>query len=227
MKKRTVGIAIALILALFAPLLLMLRSESGNAAAQSPSMIPATLTAAQMTGQPPLSPLYPFEVNADPGIPTLQLITGDANTDDVALERIVDYFDAHLNELQTFFETEHPVRLKVLFAMYVVHISFVYGEATPPTSLVEYLAGTYSHCGLYTRYQAEILDAFGITWRIMYHATAEHAWVEVPIDGEWEVFDPTVNVWIDRDGNIISEVRRQILASVGTICRVYECGCRV
>ncbi|MFN8447786.1 MAG: hypothetical protein U0521_04120 [Anaerolineae bacterium] len=159
-----------------------------------------TLTAAQMTGLPPLSPEYPFESTPALDIPTSQEIVADATTDTAALDRIVGYFDAHEDALRLAFEEDDPVRLKVLYAMYVVHISTVYGEADPPTSLIAFLDSPYSHCGFYTRFQSEILDAFGISWRIMYHATAEHAWVEVPINGNWELFDPTTNVWADRDG---------------------------
>jgi hypothetical protein len=53
---------------------------------------------------------------------------------------------------------------------------------------------------MYSRYQAQILDAYGLTWRVFTHDIAEHAWVEVKIDGRWEVFDSTVNVWINTDG---------------------------
>ena len=95
--------------------------------------------------------------------------------------------------------------------MYIIHLSHVYGEVPIiPTSMLAYLQTPYSHCGIYTRFQAEILDAFGFPWRIMYHATAEHAWIEVPIDGVWELFDPTVNVWISTDGeNLLNGQPRQ------------------
>jgi hypothetical protein len=88
-----------------------------------------------------------------------------------------------------------------LFSMYVIHISHIYGVRTPPSSLLDYLYGERtSHCGMYSRYQAQLLDAFGLTWRVFTHGGAEHVWIEVKIDGRWEVFDSTVNVWINTDG---------------------------
>jgi hypothetical protein len=143
---------------------------------------------------------YPLQYDGAPGIPDLQTLTQGANDDAEALQRVTDYYDAHEQELAALFEESHPERLKALYTMHIVHISHVYGVRLAPPSLLTYLSAENSHCGMYSRYQAQILDAFGMTWRIFMHNAAEHAWIEVLIDGQWETFDATVNVWISIGG---------------------------
>ncbi len=82
--------------------------------------------------------------------------------------------------------------------MYVTHISNAYNTLDhDPIDLIAYLQQPYSHCGTYSHFEAEILSAFGMTWRIINIAGGTHAFVEVQIDGRWEIFDATTNDWID------------------------------
>ena len=58
-------------------------------------------------------------------------------------------------------DEENPTRLRALFVMFVVHISHIYGETDVPPTLIDYMKQRYSHCGVYTRFQAEILEFLG------------------------------------------------------------------
>ncbi len=131
-------------------------------------------------------------------VPTLQTIIGDAATDDQALHAITAYYDAHADQLAGQFRESNPTRLRALFVMYVTHISNDYNTLDPaPTTLIAYLDQPYSHCGTYSLFESEILSAFGMTWRIINIAGGTHAFVEVQVDGRWEIFDATTNDWVD------------------------------
>jgi hypothetical protein len=57
--------------------------------------------------------------------------------------------------------------------------------------------------------QIEINRAFGLTSRLS-SIPEYHGWVEVLIDGEWETFDSTANVWVSRPlESMIEGVERQ------------------
>ena len=148
----------------------------------------------------PLSPEYPYETTTNPGIPTLQEITAGATTDNEALQMVVDYYYTHEDWLRQTLQEDDPTRLISLYVMFVTHISQIYGEAKLPPTFLDYLKERYSHCANYSIYQADILNSFGLTWRIFFDAAAEHEWIEAKLDDHWEVFDATVNVWIDQNG---------------------------
>ena len=131
-------------------------------------------------------------------IPTLQAIVGDAATDDQALQAIVAYYDAHADQLAGQFRESNPTRLKALFVMYATHISNRYSViSTAFPNLIAYLEQPSSQCGIYAHFQAEILSAFGMTWRIIDVAGGTHAFIEVQVEGRWEIFDATTNDWVD------------------------------
>lgn len=145
-----------------------------------------------------VSPDRLFSAEPPLDVPTLQAIVGDAETDDVALQAIVAYYDDHADQLATQFRESNPTRLKALFVMYTTHISNDYHViSTDFPSLVAYLQQPYSQCGIYSQFEAEILSAFGLTWRIIEIAGGTHAFVEVMVDGHWEIFDATTNDWVD------------------------------
>jgi len=139
-----------------------------------------------LTGDPPLN------------VPDLQTITAGAQTDDEAFRAVADYYASHVSQLSVEFKETNPERLKALFAMYTTNISSIYGTLSelPPTFL-DYLQQPYSNCGPYSYYQSIILDYLGVTWRIISISGGTHQFVEANIDGNWEVFDSTVNDWID------------------------------
>ena len=139
-----------------------------------------------LSGEPPLN------------VPNLQTITAGAQTDDQAFQAVADYYNEHVAQLAAEFKETHPDRLKALFAMYTTHISSIYGAPLDnPTTFLDYLKQPYSNCGPYSYYQSVILDHLGVTWRIIEISGGTHDFVEASIDGRWEVFDATVNDWID------------------------------
>lgn len=133
-------------------------------------------------------------------VPTLQTLTANAADDDAALAAIVDYFEHSEDELAVAFKETNPTRLRALYAMYISHVSHIYAPPEPYSTFLEYVNQPYSHCGSYSENEARITRALGLETRIIEISGGTHAFVEVNVDGQWEVFDSTVNVWINRAG---------------------------
>jgi transglutaminase-like putative cysteine protease len=133
-------------------------------------------------------------------IPTLQTITDGTRTMDEALERISAYYDENRERLQSAFAETDEQRLRALFVMYTTHISHLYGPATDPADFLLYLRQPYSHCGTYTAYQTIIARSMGLTTRAVSISGDTHVWLEALIGDQWEIFDATLNVWIDHAG---------------------------
>jgi hypothetical protein len=150
--------------------------------------------------QPPVTDLV-FEQQPGPDTPTLHTLAEGAAGDEEILARVVAWYDENRETLRALWREDDDTRLAALYAMYLVHISHVYGE-TPAwdQSVTSYLSLERSHCGLYTVVQHQILDAMGIPWRQVGLDNGWHGWIEVPVNGTWEIFDATVNVWISRSG---------------------------
>jgi hypothetical protein len=127
-------------------------------------------------------------------------MTEGAATDAEAYAMIVAYYDANKARLRTLWREDNDTRLAGIFSMYVVHISTVYGETTYPASFLEYLTQPRAHCGTYSIAQAHIAQALGLTWRMWELTSGWHGWVEILVDGQWEIFDATTNQWISRSG---------------------------
>ena len=118
-----------------------------------------------------------------------------APTGDVA--EVVAYWNANADPLTALFADE--ARAKALFAMYIVHVAVPYGETTPPPyTFAEYTGRDRAHCGVYTFVQREISQALGLTVRGYEFTDGFHGWLEVEINGAWELFDSTGNIWINQ-----------------------------
>ncbi|MBI1257809.1 MAG: hypothetical protein GC204_10095 [Chloroflexi bacterium] len=137
-----------------------------------------------------------FSGEPGPDVSTLKEIVGDDTSDADILSDITNYYNANKDRLAILWREDNPTRLAGIFSMYVVHISTIYGEvATFPASLDEYLNDERAHCGTYTWAQFQIATALGLTWRTV-EFVGEHAWLEIKVDGHWEVFDATTNTWL-------------------------------
>jgi hypothetical protein len=130
-----------------------------------------------------------------PHVPTLREIISDSADETAALDRVVAYFTLNRERLAEAWRETHPDRLKALYAMIVTHISLPYGATTFPASLLEFASQEYAHCGTYTFAQVQIAHALGLTYRVI-EFVGEHAWLEVRIDGQWEIFDATTDTWL-------------------------------
>lgn len=148
----------------------------------------------------PIAPTQLFRADQPLQLPTLREITRGATTDAEAFERIVAYYDAHHEHIAAQLQEHNETRLKALFVMYIDHISHIYDGVTDPGSFLAYIAQPGSQCGLYAHYEAEILDHFGLQWRLQAISGGTHGWVEVNVNGQWEIFDGTINAWISRSG---------------------------
>lgn len=140
---------------------------------------------------------FVFSARRGPDTLSLQEIAADAVTDDDILQNIVAYYDENRERLAALWHEDNPARLAGMFSMYVTHISTVYGESPFPASLDEYLHQPRAHCGTYTWAQIQIVTLLGLTWRTV-DFSAEHTWIEILVDEQWEVFDATTNVWVNR-----------------------------
>jgi hypothetical protein len=148
----------------------------------------------------PIAPTHLFEAYQPLRLPALREIIGDATRDAEALDRIVAYYVAHRDQIAANLQEENDTRLKALFVMNIVHISHVYDSVDDPGSFIAYVAQSGSQCALYARYEAEVFDHFGLQWRLRGISGGTHVWVEVNVDGQWEIFDATINTWINRSG---------------------------
>ncbi len=151
-----------------------------------------------------------FERVPGPDVPTLQEITAGASTDAEAIAMVVDYYHANHDRLTRLWREDNDTRLAGIFTMYVVHISTVYGETTYPPSFLEYLQQPRAHCGTYSTAQSHIADALGLTWRMYELTSGWHGWVEIHVDGQWEIFDATTNEWISRSARTFQQVSARI-----------------
>ena len=132
-------------------------------------------------------------------VPSLQEMASGAQSDHQVIARVMTYYRDKKAILQERWQEIGRDRLKALFAMYVIHISHPYGTAQSPVTFTKYVKESRtSKCDTYGIFQSRILDAFGLTWRYVAISSGFHGWIEVDINGHWEIFDSTVNVWIDR-----------------------------
>jgi hypothetical protein len=160
-------------------------------------LLPTTTNAQESTTEP-----KPFNIEAyiERYAPTnvsllpIQPVTEIAPTGNVA--DVVAYYEEHEQELVTLFKDAS--RARALFAMYTVHIAKPYGESMPAVTLDQYILLSRAHCGIYTPVQQQISEALGLETRNMYFTDGWHGWLEVNINGQWEIFDSTTNTWINR-----------------------------
>ena len=117
-----------------------------------------------------------------------------APTGDV--QDVVSYYQSHADELAGLFGDAE--RAPAFFAMYIVHLAKPYGTAPTVLTLPEFMKLTFAQCGDYAPVQEEISRALGLTARYIGFTNSFHGWVEVQINGQWEIFDSTTNVWINQ-----------------------------
>lgn len=106
------------------------------------------------------------------------------------------YYAAHRVPICAELSEAHDTRCKALFAMYIVHTTTPYGETDAPRTVDGLLASEFAQCGVYAGAQHEVNAALGLTDRQLSLDGGWHGLIEAEIDGVWEVFDSTTNVWI-------------------------------
>jgi hypothetical protein len=92
-----------------------------------------------------------------------------------------DAFDAET--MMQVFDESNPTRAAGLYIMYTLHNQHPYSEEW--------------HCGDMAEEGLRRVLEMGLTARMGTISGGTHAFFEVQIDGQWELFDPTTNVWID------------------------------
>jgi len=154
----------------------------------------------RQTDDPALYPFRIFQVHHERvSIPPLKDIVVGTKSDSAALARIVAYYREHEGRFREHWQERNRARLQAFFAMYVVHVSHPYGAGSTPETLLAFTReATVASCREYSIFQARILSAFGLKWRYVAVSSGMHGWIEVDINGRWEIFDSTVNLWIDR-----------------------------
>ncbi len=136
-----------------------------------------------------------------------QVMSGERPLEVPGLRELVDgndargvaaYFEENRERLALMFNETNEARLRGLVGMYLVHVSEPYG--TMPTgweayTLDQLLAADAMHCGGYARAQGMIYTALGLRWHEIGVDGGWHGLIEAEIDGAWETFDATTNVW--------------------------------
>jgi len=82
------------------------------------------------------------------------------------------------------FAENNPTRATAFYIIYTVHNRHPYSDQW--------------HCGDMAEVALHDAQMLGLTARMGTLSGGTHAFLEVLIDGRWELFDPTTNVWINR-----------------------------
>lgn len=150
---------------------------------------------------PDYYPFLIFDESFKNSLPILQEMASGASSDSEVFLRVVSYFEAHETELKEEWGEDNPSRLRAFYAMNLIHISHAYGANLPPwDSIAEYLNEPLSHCGPQSVFAGQIMGALGLEWRRVAISSYVHGWTEAKINGRWEIFDATSNVWISESG---------------------------
>lgn len=153
-----------------------------------------------MSAEPPLD------------ITPLRQMVGNVRDEAAALRAVVSYYEANAARLALVFNEENDARLRALFGMYIVHVSQPYN--TVPSgwenyTLIDFLEADAAHCGLYALAQSKIYTALGLWWNNVTVDDGWHGLIEAQIDGWWETFDATTNVWLTVSvGGLVNGVGR-------------------
>lgn len=96
--------------------------------------------------------------------------------------------------------TNDEKKLKALFYMNFVHMHGIYGErGLQENSIKDLLFGSENqHCGTNTLLLAMLLDKAGYEFRTVSVGKGAHGFVEIKFDDNWNIIDPTVNIWINK-----------------------------
>lgn len=140
----------------------------------------------------------PVRIAAPPlDVPPLTAITGGATEDAAITTAVVAYYEANTAHLRREFREADDARLGALYAMYLVNHAQPYATTSQITTLREFVTADAAHCGTYATAMQLLARALGLRSRIT--VTGEyHAWLEVEVNGRWELFDPTTSVWVDQ-----------------------------
>lgn len=148
------------------------------------------------SGQParPYGAPVPYGDDTPLPIPPLRYFALDAPDDETLASRVAAYCRDDDGRLAVWFQESHPARLTALCGMYVVATHAPYHEQPVwPAGIAAAAAAHAQHCGTVVIPQGAIYTAAGLRWR--QQTAPGHTWIEVQIDGVWETFDATVNVW--------------------------------
>ncbi len=146
---------------------------------------------------------YPFHIfDAAPPeveIPTLQQVAAGTQKDEQVIELVLAWHRQREDALAMAWREANPERIKAYLSMVLIHISHPYGRTgLDLLTFTRYLELGVSNCFLQSVYQGRLLDAFGLEYRRVIVSNGFHGWMEARIEGNWEVFDSTSNVWLDR-----------------------------
>lgn len=131
-------------------------------------------------------------------VPPLSAIIGGAETDTDALAAVVDHYERNRVKLAAVFTESNDQRLRALYGMYIVHMAAPYNVVTRDwegEGIRAFADGATAACGVYSQAQGHIYDALGLRWRQIEVDRTWHTLIEAQINGEFEVFDSTANVW--------------------------------
>lgn len=130
-------------------------------------------------------------------IPPLAVLVADAPTDAAAYAAIRAYYAANAPLLAREFRETNSERLRGLFGMYLVHLAAPYNYVPVlPVTLLDFVSTPTAHCGTFARAAGQVYEALGVHWRNIIVGDGWHGLNEVLVDGRWETFDPTNNLWL-------------------------------
>lgn len=129
-----------------------------------------------------------------------EILDGTEDNADIVKEKL----DKRLSQYRKVFiqmaGTNDDKKLRALFMMNFVHMYGYYGKRNlKEKTLNDLLRGSeYYQCEANTTFLAMLLDKTGYEFRTVVIANRTHGFVEVKFDDNWQILDPTVNLWINK-----------------------------
>jgi hypothetical protein len=134
------------------------------------------------------------------------ILDGDEDTAEKLLK-----IDKRFNKYRTDFikitkleAIEDENQLRALFYLNFIHMFGYYGERDLPAKQdIKHLFFNTeaNNCGSYTLMLAMILDKAGYEFRTVSINDGNHGFIEIKFENNWQILDPTTNLWIKKSGN--------------------------
>lgn len=142
-----------------------------------------------------------------------EILDGTEDSAAILVQKLNKRLKKYHQTFEKMADSTDEYKLKALFYMNFVHMAGIYGErGLKENSLKEILwSGNNMQCGTYTTLLAMLLDKSGYQFRTISIGGGAHGYVEIFWDNHWQVLDPTINIWIDKNTDeILNKSPRQI-----------------
>jgi len=131
-----------------------------------------------------------------------EILSGNEDNATIVVQKLDKRLKKYHKTFAKMAGTTDEKKLKALFYMNFVHMYGFYGERTLTQKTFKELLWDSEnfHCLTNTIFLEMLLDkAGGYEFRTVgISGRGDHGYVEVKFDNQWQIHDPTVNIWIDK-----------------------------